>query len=307
MEEEATQPSTQFPGASLEDLEMFKNVLCLLIPESSAAKSIVRLLYQKGAYSVLACTINNDAPFRTTPSEQEFANAEEKAAAQGIELDHLAIALRVPQDGNIPANGFTFGRDFRKCHVCLGGSIKLSNKHFCINVQPKSGALVLKDMSMNGTTVDGVKLRGKSGKDVCTRTLQNGSRIELFENDPRDHISFNVRLLAEFSIASDYSTFTAGQPAATNNAGRSLFPSAALLRKDVQYFGKDNEYQSIEYIGSGSFATVWKAVHRTTGNIVAVKQIKKHKASVNREAIKKEVTIMERINHVSHFQLKPQP
>src|SRR5690606_3045254 len=63
MEEEATQPSTQFPGTtSLESLEAFRNVLCLLIPESNNAKAIVRLLYLKGAYNVLACTINNDTP-----------------------------------------------------------------------------------------------------------------------------------------------------------------------------------------------------------------------------------------------------
>ena len=57
-------------------------------------------------------------------------------------------------------------------------------------------------------------------------------------------------------------------------------------------------YELKHQIGSGSFAVVWEAVHRETGQVVALKEIKMDKLNAKlRDNLKSEVAILQQIHH----------
>lgn len=61
-----------------------------------------------------------------------------------------------------------------------------------------------------------------------------------------------------------------------------------------------NDYVVDYKIGSGSFATVWKAHHKDTGKLAAIKSISKEKIMVNKkhqENLDMEINIMQHLQH----------
>ena len=64
------------------------------------------------------------------------------------------------------------------------------------------------------------------------------------------------------------------------------------------------DYLLQQQIGSGSFADVWKAVHKGTGDIVAIKEIATDKLNRKlRQSLDSEVSILRRISHRNIVQL----
>ena len=58
-------------------------------------------------------------------------------------------------------------------------------------------------------------------------------------------------------------------------------------------------------IGSGSFATVWRAQHEGTGNEVAIKEIRTDRLNERlRQSLESEVAILQRIDHKNIVHLK---
>ena len=74
------------------------------------------------------------------------------------------------------------------------------------------------------------------------------------------------------------------------------------------------DYTLLQKIGSGSFADVWKAQHRVTGDVVAIKEIATDRLNRRlRQSLESEVSILRRISHRNIVQLytvvevRPQP
>lgn len=64
------------------------------------------------------------------------------------------------------------------------------------------------------------------------------------------------------------------------------------------------DYMLHERIGSGSFADVWRAEHRVTRNVVAIKEIATDRLNRKlRQSLESEVSILKRISHRNIVQL----
>ena len=76
-------------------------------------------------------------------------------------------------------------------------------------------------------------------------------------------------------------------------------PSPPRKRKFV------GDYMVVKRIGSGSYATVWKGVHRRTGQCVAIKGVNREKMRVKNfeENLESEIAIMKRLQHPNIVQL----
>lgn len=112
----------------------------------------------------------------------------------------IDLALRYDPGPKNPKLGFVFGRNSRMCDVVLADpeaaptdpeAKRVSNTHFRIYVNDK-GALMLEDMSTNGTWVDHKRLF-RNGPDGRKRVLSPGSTIMICPGG--DHfIRFVVRI-----------------------------------------------------------------------------------------------------------------
>lgn len=241
-----TQQSTQ-PTSSRIDGQIFQDVLCLLIPLSEEAKEIVRRLYVYDYFHILACTDTNDRTFpapRLLPAQEGgWKSASEKASIEGVDLDKLAIALRLNNDKapRDPSRGFTFGRNHHTCDICVGSSSKLSNTHFIIKLLEDSRALVLCDVSTNGTYIDDERIGpvrlpggGIEKKGDRFKVLNNGAFIKLFPG-AKEETTFAVRIFEENFCEAD-----------TVLEDGSI--SSASLHKG-KYIGPNRKYKCITVVG----------------------------------------------------------
>jgi Protein kinase domain/FHA domain len=85
------------------------------------------------------------------------------------------IALRFSAKVSNITSGFRFGRSVGS-DIRIGTSDRISNDHFCIYVD-KAGALMIRDVSSNGTAVDNTLLSRK--RRMTERPLRNGSMISV--------------------------------------------------------------------------------------------------------------------------------
>ncbi|BFZ63659.1 Protein kinase protein rad53 [Saitoella coloradoensis] len=171
------------------------------------------------------------------------------------------------------SSGWRAGRH-HSCELILQGS-RYSGVHFRIieaprNVQgPSQPAhasapiVLIEDLSTNGTFVN-LKRLGKGNKCV----LAQGDEISLGHGVKEDEIRFIVRLAR---------------------------PSGKEELK-----GFDSKYTLGEVLGKGSFATVHRALSRSTGQSVAVKVIRKKKFAALPQAnvlFRREVEILRQLEH----------
>lgn len=65
------------------------------------------------------------------------------------------------------------------------------------------------------------------------------------------------------------------------------------------------DYMVVARIGSGSYATVWKGVHRKTGACVAIKGVNREKMRLKNfeENLESEIAIMKSLQHPNIVQL----
>ncbi|KAL9711831.1 hypothetical protein Ac2012v2_004904 [Leucoagaricus gongylophorus] len=127
------------------------------------------------------------------------------------------------------------------------------------------------DLSSNGTYIGGVKI----GKH-CTRVLREGNEIGFGSHQPQSDGNQDYRFI--FRLMS-------GSP-----------PTDGLH----VYYDVTNE------LGKGSFATVMKAIERSTGVWYAIKIIteKPSRHGNNRNAFKREIDIMKKLKHPNICELK---
>lgn len=78
--------------------------------------------------------------------------------------------------------------------------------------------------------------------------------------------------------------------------------TSMVVEKDLGWNG-GGTYKIEGIIGSGAFATVKRGVLWKTGDVFAIKVIQKRSVTSNASSIKKEVEILEKLNHVSFYRM----
>ncbi|TGZ80084.1 Pkinase-domain-containing protein [Ascodesmis nigricans] len=198
-DEEPTQLATQqlpdHNGIAPSELtgQDYSNVIAFLHPCSTAAHVVVRLSSKRNPNMVAKLPTPED---KELPDNSEI---KENAATHNGAATAIDLVLKKYPGPKDPSIGFLFGRNQMKCDVHLGdvipNQLRISNQHFRIYVNAK-GAVMLEDMSTNGTYVDG-KLIGKAGVLGTKRVLSAGSTIHICPSGPGcvdELIRFVVRI-----------------------------------------------------------------------------------------------------------------
>ena len=160
------------------------------------------------------------------------------------------------------------GRD-RSCEVYISASKRISKVHFIISKSQKDDTLLIKDVSTNGTLLNNIRLTKNQGY-----ILAQGDEITVGYGVSDDVMKFIVSLPASHD--------------ASNILDKGIHAHYDL-RSGV--------------IGRGAFATVKRAVERSTGNHYAVKVIDKKKV-MHGMAVQREVEILKTIQHENIVALK---
>lgn len=194
-EEEATQQATQqlpdhgglAPSESLG--QDFRDVICFLHPCSPAAHKVVR----DAAATNPSLTARLPVPSEIDNSDSELTEEEKQRRANLTAID---LVLRYHPGPRDPLMGYLFGRNPMKCDVVMLETSKqrrISNQHFRIYVNVK-GALMLEDMSTNGTWVDDKRLSPDS-EHGRKRVLGAGAIVHICPGRIMDElIRFVVRI-----------------------------------------------------------------------------------------------------------------
>lgn len=219
-------------------------------------------------------------------------------------------------------------------------SRRISNQHFRIYRNP-SNVLMLEDHSTNGTWVDDTKLGGapvdhengnthalfagsiivvapgpaimrfvvripnQSGSGLCpSRTPPvGGNRGAGIDPGPPmpARMAPQIRLAVTRSPHKNLAAVNRkpGAPEAHQMQAHQMHTSTAV-EKDLGWNG-GGIYKIEGIIGSGAFATVKRGVLWKTGDVFAIKIIRKRTVASNATSIKKEVEILEKLDHVSFY------
>ena len=312
----ATQPCTQPLGGVERPVADTRGILCVLYPTTECARSTVtRLLHTNREFVFVHNAATSKAPKMPTSDE---------------ELDDemiLSIALRFRPGPKSPGEGFLFGRTHQRCDVVIGNvqnMRRISSIHFKIYVNDDH-ALMLEDMSTNGTYVDKVylsaspvhSLHAEKPMHLYTRVrqLNNGSEIHILKGKgPVDQVMrFMVRI-----PRSDGSGFIGDQdnnstfndtPQVQPTAGPSGYLNFLKTRKTVPVLVQGNQQQWVmcpryllldAVVGRGAFTTVHKAMRKGGKEVVAVKIIARRPIARNVDRNKNtEVDILDQLVHVS--------
>jgi hypothetical protein len=258
-----------------------------------------------------------------------------------------AIALRFSALEKLkdPLQGFVFGRNANRCDIPFIHDPKrrLSNIQFRIYYN-QHRVLMVQDVSTNGTIVDGLHLKGSHNRTM--RTLNNGSTVRMLMHLGKSDLDFVVRIpRREGEYEQAYRDKLAGYMAyleqlriqreqvhpdanATIGPGPGghvdLFPAAVARARRPNaasassgsteqlsraWSGSDR-YHLVGEIGKGAFATVYKVTDKWEGTPYAAKELDKRKFMKNGvldQKVENEMTIMQRIQHVSKTLLTASP
>lgn len=160
------------------------------------------------------------------------------------------------------------GRD-RSCEVYISASKRISKVHFIISKSQKDDTLLIKDVSTNGTLLNNIRLTKDQGY-----ILAQGDEITV-----------------GYGVSDDVMKFIVSFPA--------LHDASNILDKGIH---AHYDLRS-GVIGRGAFATVKRAVERSTGNHYAVKIIDKKKV-MHGMAVQREIEILKTIHHENIVALK---
>lgn len=196
---------------------------------------------------------------------QEFTQAN----SQFVEdLEPDAVCILECTNNKLPNNrlvlknyqfSWRFGRN-DACDFKLGNHKRISNTHFIISrTEEAPDNFILKDSSTNGTY-----LNGKALPKGSSYLLAAGDHITVGVGVPEDEIRFVV-----------------------------MFPHNA---RSLPSEGVHADYSIGEVLGSGAFATVRRAVERSTGKMYAVKIIEKRKVS-EPSVVQREIGILQQVDH----------
>lgn len=195
---------------------------------------------------------------------------------------------------------WTFGRN-PACDYHLGNISRLSNKHFQI-LLGEDGNLLLNDISTNGTWLNGQKVEKNSNQ-----LLSQGDEITVGVGVESDILSLVIFINDKFKQSLEQNkvdrirsnlknTSKIASPGLTSSTASSIVANKTGIFKDFSIIH--------EVVGQGAFATVKKAIERTTGKTFAVKIISKRKVIGNMDGVTRELEVLQKLNHPRIVRLK---
>lgn len=190
---------------------------------------------------------------------------------------------------------WTFGRN-PACDYHMGHITRLSNKHFKI-LLGEDGNLLLRDCSTNGTWLNGQRVE----KDR-NQILSQGDEITVGVGVPEDTLTLVVFINEKFKQALEQTRLNGMRDnVEIGSKSRLQTSSGANSHRTgvfVDFSIKD------EVVGQGAFATVKKAVERSTGKTFAAKIISKRKVMGNMDGVARELDVLRKLNHPRVVRLK---
>jgi serine/threonine protein kinase len=283
--DESTQPSTQqvFDPRRLGNQselceEDISDIICILQPKSAAAMRAV----------------NRTADYRPQHVRRAFGS--------GAPQD---IALRFGSRSARPSFGFSFGRSLSEADVVIADTSeaakKISNLHFRIYFHEKSGALMLEDVSQNGTYVDGIFLCGRGRSRDKRRVITNGTHINVKAGSPDDEVIFTVQVPSRDGFEKEYTSKLGAYLRRNSPGGRHAVASAAIPTTSfgMKWDGRP-DFKVTNMIGKGAFATVYQLTTFRDGHLLAAKELEKKrlvKDGVLDRRVSNELKIMKSVKH----------
>ncbi|CCE63996.1 hypothetical protein TPHA_0G01600 [Tetrapisispora phaffii CBS 4417] len=192
-----------------------------------------------------------------------------------------------------------FGRN-PKCDYHLGDINRLSNKHFQL-LLGEDGNLLIKDISTNGTWLNGEKLE-KNRNQI----ISQGDEITVGLGVASDVLSLVLFINDKF--AENLKNYKMNKSRASMDNGieagsSSKFQSSNI--KSIKPLGIFKDFTiKDEVVGQGAFAIVKKAVERSTGKTFAVKIISKRKVMGNMDGVTRELEVLRKLDHPRIVRLK---
>ncbi|KAF2146467.1 uncharacterized protein K452DRAFT_65976 [Aplosporella prunicola CBS 121167] len=332
MEEELTQPMTQQVldprrlgrnDSGLDEADI-TDVICILHPTSPAAFRIVAHTARHAPQHVLQRS-RGPSP-EGNPEETETFILNESGEAQELALRYSSVVKR-------PHYQFCFGRNAAMSDITMqvgeDSSRRVSNVHFRIFVND-AGIIMLEDMSTNGTMVDEKLLKAKTRERNAekTRMLQQSTIIHILSPNPQEVIKFIVRIPSREGFEVEHDTrlteylermeeidrrfreevrrqntqpemalpVIPGQHPAPNSR-RAAF--RAHYTHGMHWNGKP-DYNVVDQLGKGAFATVYKLATAMDGRLLAAKELEKKRFIKNGKMDQKldnEMKIMKDLSH----------
>lgn len=200
------------------------------------------------------------------------------------QYQYFDLSKENPGKGNkdLSKKVWLFGRNI-DCDFVLNSSTRLSNKHFKIWFNLNDSTLWIQDTSTNGTHLNGNRL--VKGSNYI---LNQGDEITVGVGVPKDIIRFVIVFADLYN------------PSKNSNSHSSNSKKDQGIYKD--FIIKN------ETIGQGAFATVKKAVERSSGESFAVKIINRRKAlntgAGNMVGVERELEILRKLDHPNIVKLK---
>ncbi|GKT83837.1 calmodulin-binding protein kinase [Colletotrichum tofieldiae] len=174
-----------------------------------------------------------------------------------------------PRDARI---GFVFGSDPAVCDILLDKDAArgISKKQFAIHVTQEHGVLLIINRSRNKTNVETRSL-GKLALSSRRALQENESvRVSLGLYDIEIRLPNHSAHWGEYrKHLHDFTTKISSQVPVFENLELESGPSASTASWTV------SPYQLQHHVGSGAYGVVYRAVHRVTGDVVAIKQLGK--------------------------------
>lgn len=166
------------------------------------------------------------------------------------------------------------------CDIVLASSSRISNYHFKIWFNPADKTLWIQDTSTNGTHLNNNRL--VKGSNYI---LNQGDEISVGVGIPRDVVKFVVLFTDEYN------------PVLVSNSVNGDSKKEGIYK---DFIVKNDT------IGQGAFATVKKAIERSTGDSYAVKIINRRKAinTGGMVGVERELDILRRLDHPNIVKLK---
>ncbi|KAF9118848.1 hypothetical protein BGW39_000827 [Mortierella sp. 14UC] len=195
------------------------------------------------------------------------------------------------KEGESGVGGYVCGRMVNECDLFLPGGPMVSSRHFLVyketDIDPVKNKPIervfLKDLSSNGTFINGVKV------GVNRRVqLKNFDQITYLQKDGPAGVKRTSASGVKRDPYSESYKFTFIE---------------AELEETLTFEG---QYELGPQLGSGNFATVYKAIHKKTGVVHAVKEVKKNETfNAKVEAsLEREIGILMSIDHPNLLRIR---
>ncbi|EME48947.1 hypothetical protein DOTSEDRAFT_67855 [Dothistroma septosporum NZE10] len=313
-------------GLSTEDIS---DVMCIFHPGTPAAYHLANFTAQRAPQYILEdVDMSDEEPLPESATQDLEDDQKTFILSAGVDrpIQSYDFAFRFSTNTLQPALGIIFGRNPDWCDIIVSGDVhrRVSNMHFALYMN-EAGVIMLQDTSTNGTMVDDILLKGKSGQHPTARMLNHGSVIQILSPSPEEAIKFIVRIPSRTGFHDQYlakfDAYLARQVAAetayrkahgdetsplkwrtSQSAGNSALRAPIVSNQYGMHWDGGTKFNVIAQIGKGAFASVYQLATKGEGHLYAAKELEKRRFMKNGildRKLENEMNIMRQIDHKS--------